>query len=228
MPSPDSKYQLKLRSSQCAIVARSVKSHPNNSGSAESRPCRWQEACKLGVWRGTLLKCPFPFPTLTFYRSGALARVACPTSLGRRAWQPSFDASLEASVYIRLAEAHGWRIRYVFDTHVHADYFHPLSDGATVHIGSAVVSALRTPGHTAESPFYLLDGKCLLAGDTLFLAAVGRPDLHANENEARGRARLLFRSLCRLRSLPPHLLVLPAHTSDSGNGKARTGLNTHQ
>jgi glyoxylase-like metal-dependent hydrolase (beta-lactamase superfamily II) len=52
-----------------------------------------------------------------------------------------------------------------------------------------------------------------MTGDTLFLGAVGRPDLHANEGEARERASLLFRSLCRLRSLPQYLLVLPAHAS---------------
>ena len=148
------------------------------------------------------------------------------------------DASLDPSVYIRLADTNGWRIREVLDTHVHADHisrsrvlaeqtgaalfmpaqkrvhfdFSPLSDGGNVRVGSTALSSLRTPGHTAESTCYMLDDKCLFTGDTLFLAAVGRPDLHANENEARGRARLLFRSLCRLRSLPPHLLVLPAHT----------------
>jgi glyoxylase-like metal-dependent hydrolase (beta-lactamase superfamily II) len=148
------------------------------------------------------------------------------------------DPSLTPSVYIRLAEAQGWRIRSVLDTHVHADHlsrsralaeqsgaallmpaqhrvhfdFGPLSDGDSIQVGSIALSALRTPGHTAESTCYLLDDRCLLTGDTLFLAAVGRPDLHANENEARERARLLYRSLCRLRSLPPHLLVLPGHT----------------
>jgi len=72
---------------------------------------------------------------------------------------------------------------------------------------------MRTPGHTAESTCYLLDDACLFTGDTLFLAAVGRPDLRANEHEARERSRLLFRSLARLRTLPPELLVLPGHTS---------------
>ncbi|HEY7334392.1 MAG TPA: rhodanese-like domain-containing protein [Bryobacteraceae bacterium] len=149
------------------------------------------------------------------------------------------DASLEPSVYARLAEAHGWRIRYVLDTHVHADHFSrskilaeesgatlllpeqhrvhfdfsPLSDGAAVQVGSAAFSALRTPGHTVESTCYLLNDSCLMTGDTLFLGAVGRPDLHAKGSEARERASLLFRSLCRLRLLPQHLLVLPAHTS---------------
>ena|SRR5579871_2299029 len=149
------------------------------------------------------------------------------------------DASLQPAVYTQLAEAHGWRIRCVIDTHVHADHFSrskvlaeqsgatlflpeqrrvhfdfsPLSDGAEVQVGSIALTALRTPGHTGESTCYLLPNTCLMTGDTLFLTAVGRPDLHANESEARERASSLFRSLCRLRSLPQHLLVLPAHTS---------------
>lgn len=149
------------------------------------------------------------------------------------------DASLEPSVYIRLAENRGWRIRHVLDTHVHADHlsrsrvlaeetgaslwmpaqhrvqfdFSPLSDGAAIQAGSIRLSALRTPGHTAESTCYLLDDACLFTGDTLFLSSVGRPDLHANEDEARERAHSLFQSLGRLRSLPRHLLVLPGHAS---------------
>lgn len=159
--------------------------------------------------------------------------------LGSSASAAVIDASLEPSVYLRLAENHGWRVRYVLDTHVHADHlsrsrvlaeesgaslfmpaqrrvqfdFSPLSDAGAVQVGSTALSVLRTPGHTAESTCYVLDNSCLFTGDTLFLGAVGRPDLHANENESRERARLLFRSLCRLRSLPQQLLVLPAHTS---------------
>jgi glyoxylase-like metal-dependent hydrolase (beta-lactamase superfamily II)/rhodanese-related sulfurtransferase len=150
------------------------------------------------------------------------------------------DASLDPGVYVRLAESRGWRIRYVFDSHVHADHlsrsrmlaeqtgasllmpaqrrvqfdFRPLSDGDAVKIGSLNISVLTTPGHTAESTCYLLDDACLFTGDTLFLAAVGRPDLHANEEEARDRAHSLFQSLGRLRELSAHLLVLPGHASE--------------
>jgi glyoxylase-like metal-dependent hydrolase (beta-lactamase superfamily II) len=92
--------------------------------------------------------------------------------------------------------------------------FRPLSDGDALRVGSIIISALRTPGHTAESTCYLLDDACLFTGDTLFLSAVGRPDLHANEEEARDRARSLFHSLGRLRKLSAHLLVLPGHASE--------------
>src|SRR5262249_26328642 len=91
--------------------------------------------------------------------------------------------------------------------------FKPVSDGDAIEIGSVRLSDVRTPGHTAESTCYLLEDECLFTGDTLFLAAVGRPDLHADEREARERARVFYASISRLRMFSPKLLVLPGHTS---------------
>src|SRR3989440_5385544 len=150
------------------------------------------------------------------------------------------DASLEPRIYHRVAEEHGWRIRTVLETHVHADHlsraralagdtgarlclpttdrvsfeYAPLKDGDIVRVGSAGLRALHTPGHTPESVCYLLDEHALFTGDTLFLAAVGRPDLEASAEQARHRARALHRSLQRLVALPPDTLVLPAPTSE--------------
>jgi glyoxylase-like metal-dependent hydrolase (beta-lactamase superfamily II) len=53
-----------------------------------------------------------------------------------------------------------------------------------------------------------------LTGDTLFTNGVGRPDLHADPEAARQRARALFASLTRLRALHPHTVVLAAHASE--------------
>jgi glyoxylase-like metal-dependent hydrolase (beta-lactamase superfamily II) len=149
------------------------------------------------------------------------------------------DASLEPEAYVELAKARGWTVRYVLDTHIHADHLsrsralsqqtgaklvlppqqratfphEPLSGGAEIHFGSSTLRALHTPGHTLESTCYLIDERWLLTGDTLFLSAVGRPDLEANAEQARARALLLHSSLRRLFGLDPELLVLPAHTS---------------
>ena len=125
---------------------------------------------------------------------------------------------LPPEVYQDLAVQHGWTITHVLDTHVHADHlsrsrllaeatgatlhvpeqdrvtysFTPVRDGDILDIGSSRLVALRTPGHTLESTSYLLDGKALFTGDTLFLAGVGRPDLEASpEAGTRARARLL-------------------------------------
>jgi len=149
------------------------------------------------------------------------------------------DASLDPAVYVALAGRPGWRIRHVIETHVHADHlsraralagdtgatvflpetdrvsftYAPLSGGDVVAVGSSQLRVLRTPGHTAESSCYLVDECALFTGDTLFLQAVGRPDLEATPDEARRRARLLYRSLRRLLELPGETAVLPAHTS---------------
>jgi glyoxylase-like metal-dependent hydrolase (beta-lactamase superfamily II) len=150
------------------------------------------------------------------------------------------DAALEPEVYLWLAEGRGWRITRVLDTHVHADHlsrsrrlaelvgatlhmpegapvsypFSDLADGEVLEVGSAKLEAVRTPGHTPESTSYLLDRRALFTGDTIFLSAVGRPDLDATPEVARQRARELYRSLRRLLALDPETLVLPGHTAE--------------
>src|SRR5262249_45030595 len=76
------------------------------------------------------------------------------------------------------------------------------------------LSAIHTPGHTNESTSYVLNDAAIFTGDTLFTNGIGRPDLHADPEAARQRGRALFASLSRLRTLAPHLMVLPGHASD--------------
>jgi glyoxylase-like metal-dependent hydrolase (beta-lactamase superfamily II) len=149
------------------------------------------------------------------------------------------DASIEPAVYLRLADQHGWSIRYVLDTHVHADHlsrsralaeaagaklllpaqkrvrfaFTPIEDAQVIAFGDARIQAMSTPGHTMESTCYDLNGQAIFTGDTLFLSGVGRPDLHASADESRERAGILYRSLKRLMEFPPDTVVLPGHTS---------------
>jgi glyoxylase-like metal-dependent hydrolase (beta-lactamase superfamily II)/rhodanese-related sulfurtransferase len=149
------------------------------------------------------------------------------------------DPALDPQIYLNLAQQHGWRIAYVLETHLHADHlsranalaaqsgaalalpaghrlaapFMPLHDGVQLTLGSAQLTVRHTPGHTPESVVYQLDTHALFTGDTLFLAAVGRPDLHADAAGAQAKATALYDSLQRLLDLSPALLVLPGHTS---------------
>jgi glyoxylase-like metal-dependent hydrolase (beta-lactamase superfamily II) len=149
------------------------------------------------------------------------------------------DAALDPAIYQALAEARGWRIRRVVDTHIHADHLsrsrllaaatgallylpaqerarYPFTaprDGDTLAVGAARLSILRTPGHTAESSCLLLEDRVLFTGDTLFPMAVGRPDLEATAEEAAARSAALYRSLTRILALPPTTLVLAGHTT---------------
>lgn len=149
------------------------------------------------------------------------------------------DAALEPDVYLKLAQSRGWTITAVLDTHIHADHlsrsrflaeqsnatlylpdqqrvmypFTALKNDSKIKVGDVSLTAIQTPGHTSESMCYLLDRQALFTGDTLFLQGVGRPDLHANVEEARRNAHLLYQSLQHILAMPPHTLVLPGHTS---------------
>jgi glyoxylase-like metal-dependent hydrolase (beta-lactamase superfamily II) len=150
------------------------------------------------------------------------------------------DPSVSSDLYSAIAREHGWSIRFVLETHIHADHvsrardvarqtgatlllppqdrvrfaFTPLADGDRVSIGKAVITALHTPGHTNESTSFLLNESAIVTGDTLFKNGVGRPDLHVDPDAARRRAAALFASLMRLRRLRSDVVVLPAHAAE--------------
>ena len=150
------------------------------------------------------------------------------------------DPSLSPEVYEQQAAEHSWTITGVLDTHIHADHLSrarrvadttgstlylpkqdrvsfehtPLSDGDTLGVGEAMVEVLHTPGHTPESTTYRLGTGALFTGDTLFLKGVGRPDLDADAQEGREKARQLYRSLQRLGQLPDDTMILPGHASE--------------
>ncbi|RYE26421.1 MAG: MBL fold metallo-hydrolase [Sphingobacteriales bacterium] len=98
------------------------------------------------------------------------------------------DPLRDVDTYIKMAEDQGVKIKYVFETHFHADFvsghlelskktgapivygpdtnasfaFHMAKDGEEFTIGKLKLKAIHTPGHTLESTSYLLndeDGK---------------------------------------------------------------------
>jgi glyoxylase-like metal-dependent hydrolase (beta-lactamase superfamily II)/rhodanese-related sulfurtransferase len=189
------------------------------------------------VWNTAELTIPGSSATVIQMRRTGKGCLSYLVGAGREA--AVIDASLAPEVYREIADARGWTITAVFDTHVHADHlsrsrllaeqtgatlhlpatnravfpFTPLRDSDQIMVGDARLTAIDTPGHTPESMSYLLDGLALFTGDTLFLTGVGRPDLEASVDGARERAGLLWGSLRRLAALAPETLILPGHTS---------------
>jgi hydroxyacylglutathione hydrolase len=109
--------------------------------------------------------------------------------------------------------------------------FEGLHDGDDIELGNTRVKVLHTPGHSTESVCLLVtdlkrspEPWFVLTGDTLFVGAVGRPDLpgHAREN-----AEALYRSLHdKLLTLPDDVEIYPGHFSGSLCGTGLSGKPT--
>ena len=77
--------------------------------------------------------------------------------------------------------------------------------GDTVMAGDIEVRLIHTPGHTAGSQCFLVDGK-LIAGDTLFLDGCGRTDLPGADSDQ------MYESLTqRLATIPDDTMLYPGH-----------------
>jgi len=92
------------------------------------------------------------------------------------------DPLREVGTYLKRAEKAGTKIKYIFETHFHADFVsghvdlaeksgatiiygptaktefnaHIAKDGEQFKLGNITITALHTPGHTLESTTYLL------------------------------------------------------------------------
>ena len=104
-----------------------------------------------------------------------------------------------------------------------------MKQNEKIAIGSYHLEVLHTPGHTFESSCYVLENQaghqlCVFTGDTLFIGDVGRPDLaQAASKTPQDMARMLYKSLKSLKSLPSQCIVLPGHGAGSACGKAISG-----
>jgi glyoxylase-like metal-dependent hydrolase (beta-lactamase superfamily II)/rhodanese-related sulfurtransferase len=126
---------------------------------------------------------------------------------------------------------HGLTLRYIVDTHTHADHFsasrqlgkalgvpvvmHRLSAAPHVDLrlddrdmliaGSIRITALHTPGHTRDSMSLMMADR-IFTGDTLLIGGTGRTDLPT------GDPHELYESLFgKLLKLPGETRVYPAH-----------------
>jgi hydroxyacylglutathione hydrolase len=104
----------------------------------------------------------------------------------------------------------------------------PVTDHQELDLGNVSIRVLHTPGHTPESICLLVTDKTrgpepwfLLTGDTLFVGAIGRPDLPGNVEES---AAQLYQSLHqKILVLPETLEIYPAHFSGSLCGAGMSG-----
>jgi glyoxylase-like metal-dependent hydrolase (beta-lactamase superfamily II) len=117
------------------------------------------------------------------------------------------DPQRDVDEYLVEASAHGLQIKYVIETHLHADFVsghqeiaartgaqiifgaqagaefehRAVRDGEEIRMGQVTLRFLETPGHTPEGICILIttpgESPKLLTGDTLFIGDVGRPDL---------------------------------------------------
>jgi glyoxylase-like metal-dependent hydrolase (beta-lactamase superfamily II) len=148
------------------------------------------------------------------------------------------DPSLPIDDYEEILKEKNLQLKYILETHTHADHlsrarllaektnaelflpskskvhfsFTPLKDGDMLTLADINLKVLYTPGHTLDSSCFLINEKALITGDTLFIDGVGRPDLKADTDTTKQKARLLYHSLQKIMALKD-IVVLPAHSS---------------
>ena len=132
---------------------------------------------------------------------------------------------------LKLIEELGLNLKYVLDTHIHADHVTGsgkirsvrevktavpknanvpcadlnLSEGDEIKFGSFTIQVLETPGHTDASVSFVCEGM-VFSGDALLIRGTGRTDFQS------GSSATLFDSITKkLFTLPADSKLYPAH-----------------
>jgi glyoxylase-like metal-dependent hydrolase (beta-lactamase superfamily II) len=172
---------------------------------------------------------------------------------GGKASAAVVDPLGDIAPYLSTAEATGLRIRYVIDTHLHADHrsagrdlakaagaeyvlfagaaanfpFRGVRDGEVLELGNVTVQVMHTPGHTPEHISLLVADRT--RSDDPWFVLTGHTlmvgDLGRTElaTSAEEGARDLFGSVQRLKALPDYLEVLPGAYAGSVCGRSLSG-----
>ncbi|HEX9565006.1 MAG TPA: MBL fold metallo-hydrolase [Gemmatimonadaceae bacterium] len=159
----------------------------------------------------------------------------------------------EASTYRRLVDELGVRIKYVIDTHLHADHlstaralaeqtgaeyvlhesaaaryaFRRVADGDKLLVGNVSLGVMHLPGHTPEHIGLLITDRT--RGERPWLVLTGHTlmigDMGRTElaTSAEAGARALFQSARRLRALSDDVVVLPGAFAGSVCGRGLSG-----
>jgi hydroxyacylglutathione hydrolase len=145
----------------------------------------------------------------------------------------------EAAPVIAAAEARGWTIDQVWNTHWHPDHTGgnaalkargarvtgpaaeaakiatldaTVAEGDTLRLGDHVATVLETPAHTAgHVSFHFADDRAVFAGDTLFAMGCGRL--------FEGTAEQMFAAMQRFAAMPDETRVYCGHEYTQSNGR---------
>lgn len=125
----------------------------------------------------------------------------------------------------------GFQLKYVLDTHIHADhitaagplakefgaesiisqnaegnaYQRKVKDGEEINLGNYCLKVIETPGHTNTCVSYFFHDR-IFTGDALLIRGTGRTDFQQGDS-----AKLYASIHEKLFTLPDNTLVYPAH-----------------
>lgn len=164
------------------------------------------------------------------------------------------DPARNTHPYLDYAKENEAQIIGVIETHPHADFvsshlelhettgaiiytsklvdaLYPhqtFDEGQSIQLGKIKLSAINTPGHSADSISIVLEHegkqKAVFTGDTLFVGDCGRPDLREGAGKIQSTrldlAKQMYHSLRnKLMKLHDDALVYPAHGAGTLCGK---------
>lgn len=163
------------------------------------------------------------------------------------------DPIHDVELYLRTAEESGLQIRYVIDTHLHADHlsggrelagrtgahyvlhksaqtrytFHSVSEGDVLDLGNVSIQVLHTPGHTPEHISLLVTDRTRAPEPWFLLTGhtvmVGDVGRTELASQPETGARALFETIARLKQLPDYVEILPGAYAGSVCGRALSG-----
>jgi hydroxyacylglutathione hydrolase len=145
-----------------------------------------------------------------------------------------------AEPVLTAADAKGWRITQIWNTHWHPDHIGgneaikaatgcritgpsaeaakiptldvQVAEGDVARIGSIAAKVIDVPAHTAgHIAYYLAEEGVAFVGDTLFAMGCGRL--------FEGTAAQMYDNMARLAALPPETRIYCAHEYTQSNGR---------